>query len=257
MKRWLLLVVLAAFPAFSQTVRLYLKDGNYQLAREYQVLEDRVKYLSAERGDWEELPLDLVDLNRTKKEAADKQEALKKEIKEQDEEDAAIRVAQEEVAHVPVEAGTYYIHGEKLEPLKQADVKIVNDKKRTVLKVLSPVPLVPGKSTVELDGGTGQFRINEERPEFYFRLSKIESLAIVRLTPKKNLRIVEVANVLPVTNEIVEDRQIVPTFKKEVADELFKIWPEKPLAPGEYALIQYTDGVLDTQVWDFGVGAAK
>jgi hypothetical protein len=257
MKRWLLLVVLAALPAFAQTVRLYLKDGNYQLAREYQVLEDRVKYLSAERGEWEELPLDLVDLNRTKKEAADKQEALQKEIKEQDQEDAAIRTAQEEVAHVPVEAGTYYIHGDKLEPLKQADVKIANDKKRTVLKVLSPVPLVPGKSTVELDGGAAQFRINEERPEFYFRLSKIEGLAIVKLTPKKTLRIVEVANILPVTNEIVEDRQIVPTFKKEVGEELFKIWPEKPLAPGEYALIQYTDGNLDTQVWDFGIGAAK
>jgi hypothetical protein len=257
MKRWLLLFFLAGLPAFAQTVRLYLKDGNYQLAREYQVLDDHVKYLSAERGEWEELPLDLVDLNRTKKEAAEKQEALQKEAKEQDQEDAAIRLAQDEVAHVPVEAGTYYIHGEKLEPLKQADVKVVNDKKRTVLKVLSPVPLVPGKSTVELDGAAAQFRINEERPEFYFRLSKTEGLAIVKLTLKKNLRIVEVANVLPVTNEIIEDRQIVPTFKKEVGEDLFKIWPEKPLAPGEYALMQYTDGSLDTQVWDFGIGAAK
>jgi len=257
MRRWLTILVLLALPAFAETVRLYLKDGNYQLAREYQVLEDRVKYLSAERGEWEELPLDLVDLDRTKKETAARQEAIQKEAREQDEEDAAIRAAQKEVEQVPVEAGTYYIHGEKLEPLKQAEVKIVSDKKRTVLKVLSPVPIVPGKSTVELDGGASQFRINEERPEFYFRLSKVEGLAIVKVTPKKNLRVVETANKMPVTDEIEEERQLVPTFKKEVGEQLFKIWPEQPLAPGEYALIQYTDGSLNPQIWDFGIGPAK
>jgi hypothetical protein len=257
MKFWLSALLLLAIPGFGETVRLYLKDGNYQLAKEYQVLDDRVKYLSAERDEWEDLPLDLVDLNRTKKEAAERREAIQKEVKEQDEEDAALRAAQKEVEQVPVEAGAYYIHGEKLEPLKQAEVKIAKDKKRNVLKILSPMPIVPGKSTVELDGGAAQFRITEERPEFYFRLSKIEGFAIVKLSPKKTLRIVEIANILPVTNEIEEDRQAVATFKKEVGEQLFKIWPEQPLDPGEYALIQYTDGSLDPQVWDFGVGAAK
>src|SRR5215472_3913902 len=140
-----LVVLVCGIPAFGDTVRLYLKDGNYQLAKEYQVLDDRVKYLSAERGEWEELPLEMVDLNRTKKETSERQEQIQKEVKEQDEEDAAIRAAQREVEKVPVDDGTYYIHGEKLELLKQAEVKIVSDKKRTVLKVLSPVPMVPGK----------------------------------------------------------------------------------------------------------------
>lgn len=257
MRRWLPIVLLLALPAFADTVRLYLKDGNYQLAREYQVVEDRVKYLSAERGEWEELPLSLVDLDRTKKEALDRQETIRKEAKEQDEEDAAIRAAQKEIEQVPVDAGTYYIHGDKIEPLKQAEVKIVSDKKRTVLKVLSPVPIVPGKSTVELDGAASQTRISEERPEFYFRLSKPEALAIVKVSPKKNLRIVETANIMQVTNEIEEERQLVPTFKKEVGEQLFKIWPEQPLAPGEYALIQYTDGTLNPQIWDFGIAPSK
>jgi hypothetical protein len=257
MRLWLPILVLLAAPAFGDTVRLYLKDGDYQLAREYQVLSDRVKFLSAERGEWEELPLELVDLDRTKKEAADRAESLRKETKEQDEEDAAIRAAQKEVEQVPVDAGTYYIHGEKLEPLKQAEVKIVRDKKRTVLKILSPVPLVPGKSTVEVDSGAAQLRITEDRPEFYFRLSKPEAFAIVRLTPKKTLRVVEVANIMAVTNEVIEDRQLVATFKKEVGEQLFKIWPEMALDPGEYALIQFTDGSLNPQIWDFGIGPAK
>ena len=46
----------------------------------------------------------------------------------------------------------------------------------------------------------------------------------------------------------------VPAFKKQEADLLFRIWPQSPLEPGEYAIIQYTPGKLDTQVWDFSVG---
>lgn len=49
------------------TQRLYLKDGDYQLTNNYQVLADRVRYYSTERSDWEEIPLELVDLDRTKK----------------------------------------------------------------------------------------------------------------------------------------------------------------------------------------------
>ncbi|HLH44775.1 MAG TPA: hypothetical protein VKV74_17435 [Bryobacteraceae bacterium] len=250
-------VLLLRIPALAETIRLYLKDGNYQLAREYQVLQDRVKYLSAERGEWEELPLELVDLDRTKKEAVQREESLKREAKEQDEEDAAIRAEREEIARIPQEHGAYYIHGGKLEPLKQAEVKIVHDKKRNVLKIISPIPMVPGKSTVELDGATSQFRIAEDRPEFYFRLSDIEGFGIVKLTPKKTLRVVESVSVLQVTNETTEERQLVPTFKKEVGEQLFKIWPEMPLEPGEYALIEYTEGAVNPQIWDFSAAPAK
>ena len=48
------------------TVKLFLKDGTYQVAREYKVEGDRVQYLSADRGEWEEIPLSLVDLEKTR-----------------------------------------------------------------------------------------------------------------------------------------------------------------------------------------------
>jgi hypothetical protein len=52
----------------ARRTRLILKDGTYQIVLSYKVVGSRVRFVSAERaGEVEEIPLDLVDLDATKK----------------------------------------------------------------------------------------------------------------------------------------------------------------------------------------------
>jgi hypothetical protein len=255
MLRRVFIFVLFAIAAYGAAVRIYLRDGTFQLAREYEVKQDRVRYYSTERDEWEEIPLDMLDMERTKKESAAREAVVREEAKVDAEEDAALRAAAKEVDSVPQAPGVYYLRDEKLETVKVAESKIVGDKKRSVLKVISPLPLVNGKQTIEIDGDNAPVRVADTRPEFYFRLSDEERFAIVKLTQtKKNSRVVEIVEKQQITNEIIEHFEEVATFKKQAGDLLFKIWPEKDLEPGEYALVEHTEGKLNLQVWDFGVG---
>ncbi|MEA2543869.1 MAG: hypothetical protein QOH35_5235 [Acidobacteriaceae bacterium] len=70
----LLLSSLSLCPGGSAQVpnqRLVLKDGTYQVVTKYQKVGDRVRYFSAERGQWEELPATLVDWAATEAWAKD------------------------------------------------------------------------------------------------------------------------------------------------------------------------------------------
>jgi len=248
--------LLASALAFAAD-RLYLKDGTYQLTNQYDVKADRVRYYSTERSEWEEIPLELVDLDRTKGELAERQNQIAAEAKAEAEERAAEKLERKQIASIPTQPGAYYIRGDAMEPLKQAESKIVNNRTRSVLRVLSPIPTVPGKSTVELDGEHAPLHLTDVRPEFYFRLSDYEGLDIIKLTPKKNVRVAENVSILQLKDDRIVDEKFdkVESFKKQEADLLYRIWPEKSLAPGEYALIQYSEGKLDPQIWDFTIDA--
>jgi glucose/arabinose dehydrogenase len=52
-----------------------------------------------------------------------------------------------------------------------------------------------------------------------------------------------------------ETPTLVPILQREVAEGLYKIWPKAPLPPGEYAVVEFTPGKLNMQIWDFAVKA--
>ena len=211
------------------------------MVREYQVQGERIRYFSTERGEWEEIPKDLVDLDKTEREKKANQEESTKIAREEDEEEKAERAARHEIESVPMDAGAYYKINDQMKTLARADYQIITSKKRRTLQILSPVPLVPGKASVVIQGDHSKFVVNEARPDFYLRLAKEERFGIISLTPKKNLRVVENISILPVLKENVEDRKQMDTFQQELASGLYKVWPEKPLTPGEYAVIEFAD----------------
>lgn len=249
----LLILALFASSVFAANVRLYLKDGDYQMVKEYKVDGDRVRFMSADRGEWEEIPLDLVDLKKTKKESVDKVAAMAEVVRLEKVEEDAIRSDRKQVQNVPEMPGPYLVDGTKLTPLTEAVVTIENSQSRRILQILTPAPIIAGKSTVTIAGKAAKFRTKSKEPEFFFRLAEEERFVIIKLDPKKNDRVVEIVTTLPNEEGVIEDQKQVPVFKKQYGPQLHKLWGEKALEPGEYAVVEYTEGKVNIRVWDFAV----
>ncbi len=249
----LFLVALLAAVAWAANARLYLKDGSYQLVREYQVQQDRVRFYSIERSEWEEIPVDLVDLKRTEEEAAGRKTQLEKEAKAIDEEEKALRETEREVSRIPQNPGVYWVDGDQTRAIKQGETTVRTNKGRSVLQRISPIPMVTGKATLEMNGPHSANVFSNPEQEFYFQLAASERFALLRLTTKGDVRIVENLTIMPVTKEVQEAPDIIPTLNRQIGEDLYKIWPKEPLPDGEYALVEYTAGQLNMQIWDFAV----
>lgn len=258
MGRRILALFALAVAVWAANVKLYLTDGSYQMVREYKVENDRVRFYSIERSEWEEIPKELVDLKRTESEAKQRQEQIEREAKVFSQEEKAARELEKEVMRIPQNPGVYWIEGDQAKALKAAESTVHTNKGRSVLKVLSPIPVISGKATLEINNPHSEHIFTNPEQEFYIQLSQTERFGILKLTPKGQVRIVEDLTVIPVTKEVEEQRNSIDIFQKQMTDGgLYKIWPKQPLAAGEYAVVEFTEGKMNMQIWDFAVKPAK
>src|SRR5215469_1229622 len=107
MRRLCFLLAVFSIALSAANFKLYLKDGGYQLVREFQVEGDRVKYYSIERSDWEEIPLALVDLKRTDGETNARKEKLEKDAQALADEAEAAKEQHHEIMQIPRDPGVY------------------------------------------------------------------------------------------------------------------------------------------------------
>jgi hypothetical protein len=239
--------------AFAENFKLYLKEGGFHLVREYKLVEDRVRYYSIERSDWEEIPAELVDLKKTEAERKAEGERERQSAALSDAEEKFEREMAREVSSIPENPGVYFLQSGKVNDLKVGEVKVITDRKRSILKAVTPIPVVSGKAILELSGEHSAAVVPEDRPNLYFRLDSVERFTIIRLKPRKDGRHVATLIREPVTKLVSFDMETVDIFRQELRGNLYKIWPTKALSPGEYAVVQYTEGEGTIQVWDFRV----
>lgn len=174
-----------AAPGVGTNHRLILKDGSYQIAREYQIVGDRVRYFSQERGDWEEIPADLIDWEATRKWERDHASAqpddaspAMKEAEALDKEEADVRADRKarspEVAkglELPDQDGVFVLDTFEGAPevveLPPADLNM-NQKVRKGLGTLNP--LAGAKANLELDGAHAKVHLHVNDPAIYLSL---------------------------------------------------------------------------------------
>jgi hypothetical protein len=269
----------AGVPALPRGKKLVLKDGSFQLTKDYQRTGDRVRYLSAERGDWEEIPASMVDWDATAMaEEAQKieDEAIAKKVRAREQAqniepvvdvDSSLQVGPG--LFLPSGEGMFVVDGKSIRLLEQAGSQIKTDKKQYLKQVLSPIPIVPGKHNVQLLGARAKIRVTNGRAEFYLREAPPDpdrttpimkssrpgesgpEVELVHATVKGDKRQLETIRSLFGQEETA--RATVSMERWDVAPTVYRFTLGEPLLPGEYALAEILPDGMNLYVWDFGV----
>jgi hypothetical protein len=267
-------------PALPRGKKLVLTDGSFQLVRDYQRIGERVRYLSAERGEWEELPASMVDWEATAKSAAAEKseaDALAKKIHAQEQAqkvetvmdlDASLQVAPG--VFLPPGEGMFLIDGKYVMHLEQVGSQIKTDKKQFLKQVLSPIPIVSTKRNVLIPGSHATIRMSNAQVEFYLREAPPDperttpilkssrpgesgpEVELVRAIVKGNSRqLVSISSLFG--QELEQKRATISLQRWEVAPTVYRFTLSEPLPPGEYALAEILPDGMNMYVWDFGV----
>lgn len=264
--------LLWAMPAHTQqpTGRLILKDGSYQSVVKYEVHGDRVRYFSADRYEWEEVPSSLVDWDATNKYAADLASGKARihvETPEEREEREAEEANSPEIApglRLPGTGGVFLFETYNGKPeaaeILQSGSEVNQNKKKSVLRSAIN-PAAGAKQSFELKGAHAQIQAHSGQPVLYVDIdegaSDIQSadrFRVVRTQPKNDVRVVGNLKV-SLTGKTSEESTIIPTNVEKVGKgQWLKVTPAKELAPGEYALVEMLGPQeMNLYVWDFGV----
>lgn len=273
-------ILLIPFATHAQDLakRLILKDGSYQAVAKYEIKGDRVRYLSAERGEWEELPKSLVDWPATEKYEKDRATgASTPEAIQLDKEFEADRQADEARSpHVlpglqlPDEGGVFlldtYQSQPELVPIDQRTGGVNKNMKGNILR--SAVnPIASNRQTVEVPGKHAPVQSHVAVPALYINLdrdqesadeipvksdeaseAKSEGKKDTPLAPTERFRIVRleakgdkrvVGEIkIAVYGKISQDAKFVASTAQPMSGGWVKLTPTESLPPGEYAVVE-------------------
>lgn len=256
--------------------RLILKDGSYQSATKWEVHEDRVRYYSADRDEWEEVPNSMVDWSATDKYEKEREAgaaspeaiALNKELE-------ADRAARD--ANAPQVAPGLRLDDtnagylldtfqgqQQLVQLKQNGGTVEHNIRKTIFHG----NVAHSPSEILLAGAHAAAQAHVPLPSLYvnsgttpgqtssgaqpvtlpwdrFRIVSLELRPDKRLVPSiKNSS----------SGDVIEQPDVVKTTDEQLTGGWVKITPMAPLSQGEYALVELLgDEGINLYVWDFAI----
>ncbi len=268
----------------NQARRLILKDGSYQSVTKYEVHGERVRYFSAERGEWEEVPNSLVDWDATEKfERGREQGKLAPEAAALDKELEAERKTEQERSpqvvpglRLPDEGGIFlldtYENQPQLAELQQSGGDLEKNTKSNILRSAIN-PLAGSKQTIELPDAHAKIQSHTLVPSVYINLDAssdgIPAIAqpandtpppapadrykIIRIDSKGGKRMAGSVK-MAVNGKMKTDERFLASTVTPMTGGWLKLTPTEPLTAGEYAIAEMLgkDG-MNLYVWDFGV----
>jgi hypothetical protein len=269
----LLLIFPALSPAQDLARRLILKDGSYQLVTKYEVKGNRVRYLSAERNEWEELPESLVDWPATEKYEKDRAAGaavpeavqLDRELEREREQEETLLPQVAPGLRLPEDSGVFLLDSFQGEPqiveVQPTEGDVNRNTKANILRgAINPVAGV--KQTIELEGVHARVQSHVDVPSLYLSLdtppdqfaapgpqkpqpsqspqppaAPVDRFRIVRADVKGGKRILGDVK-RQVTGKVSQEQHLVKTTITRVSGGWLKITPTESLPPGEYALVE-------------------
>lgn len=254
----------ATTPALPRGKKLLLKDGSFQLVREYKLDGDRVRYYSLDSSQWEEMPAALVDWDATKKaeiEEAERDAAIVAKVEATEkalhaeltlDTDASLEAAPG--IFLPPGEGLFAFNGKAIFPLEQSKTVENLSKKQLLKQVLVPIPIIATRHTVSLEGAHSRLRLKNGQPEFYMRTadSREPVMELIRAHIHGDVRQIE--NLDELFGEQHATRDSISIERWAIAQGVSRFTLSQPLEPGEYVLAEIVQGKGSSLfVWDFGV----
>lgn len=261
----------AGAPVKEDLKRLILKDGSYQSIVKYQLIGDRVHYLSAERDEWEDIPSSLIDWEASRKYTAEMaagnaphaHEVDAEEAKEGAEEEAKTPTVSPGIK-LPLTGGIWmldvYQGRPELSELIQNGADINKNMAGNILRGAIN-PLAGNKQTVELKGPHARVQAHVGDPFIYVAVDQDtpdpefqkKHWRLVHAEEKKGDRIIGNVNIA-IYGKAKEKANYIDAQVTAVSGPWIKVVPAEKLQPGEYALVEMLgDQGMNRFVWDFGV----
>lgn len=168
--------LLLAIPAQAQQnpERLVLKDGTYENVTKWEIKGDRVRYYSAERYTWEELPKDLVDWPATEKYNKERAALRNEAVEEATNEVGAAEPAPPMVApglYLPDGGGVFLLDTYQSQPqlveLTQNSGELNKHMGKNILRAAIDPLALSSKQTIDLKGIHAQTQAHTTQPAIY------------------------------------------------------------------------------------------